>query len=347
VKVHLARIGSYPLADTMAQLALHSRRHEVVDSPEAADLVLLCGSFSYNPEYLLENSVYRAHRAKCAVYTCDDAYLALAPGVYASPRRGVSTHAGRVRSHAYAWTFGGHGNPAVELARTAPLAPAGEPEYLFSFVGSPNSTLRRRLLRRYRDAPGIQVRDSLPYYKHFDHSAPGRDEGQSSYVDTIRSSAFVLCPRGWGTGSLRLFEVMSLGGAPVLLADAYVLPRGPDWDSFLLRVPERKIGALAEVLGPEAGSSRRRGEQARAEWEKWFSEAVLFDGIVDAAAEAWQAGRRWDPLYRRIPAVLVRLFRLRLWATQAATRALGLVRQSKPGAPKARAGTTPARRAAE
>lgn len=337
MKVRLERIGPYPLADTMTELARHSTRHELVDSPEDADLVLLCGSFSYNPEYLLDHPVYRSHRSRCAVYSCDDAYVALAPGVYASPRRGVSTWAGRVRSHAYASSFGGHGNPAVEEARAGAQRPAVEAQYLFSFVGSPNSTLRRRMLRHYRDRADVLVRDSRPYYKHFDHSAPGRGEGQSSYVDTIYASQFVLCPRGWGTGSLRLFEVMSLAGAPVLLADAYVLPRGPDWDGFLLRVPERRMAELPEILRREAPSAGRRGELARQEWERWFSETVLFDAIVDAAAEAHAAGRRLEPAYRLLSPALVGLFRLRLWATQAVTRlrvrATNRLRQARPGAP--------------
>lgn len=362
MKVYLVRVGSTVLAEVMAELAVHSRHHELADSPEAADLVLMCGSFSYNPADLLDHPVYLAHRRKCAVYSCDDAYLALAPGVYASPRRGLSSAAGRVRSHAYASSFGIHGNTAVEEARRdlAEQGAAGMPaddteapatRYLFSFVGSPTSTFRRRLFRRLGGVPDSLVVDSKPFYRHFDSSAAGRDDAQAAYVDTLRSSQFALCPRGWGTGSLRLFEVMSLGVAPVLLADAYVLPRGPDWDSFLLRVPERQMKRLPEILRMEAATSVRRGHLARAEWERWFSEAVVFDGVVDAAAEALAAGRALDPLYRRLPFLLVGYFHSRLWATQTAARMLARARaavaQRRGGTPWARSGTTPARRATD
>lgn len=314
MKVHLDRIGPYGLADTMGDLAAHSRRHQLVDSPDAAELVLLCGAFANDPAYLLDHPLYRSMPERCALYTCEDPYLPLAPGVYASPRRGLSTATGRVRCHGYASSFGLHENAAV--ASTEPAATAAEKRYLFSFVGSANSALRRRLIARFRDLPAAYVTDSQSSYQHFDVAAPARQQGQRQYVEVLRASHFALCPRGRGTGSLRLFEVMRLGVAPVLLADAYVLPRGPAWESFLVRIPERRMAALPEILSREAPTSGRRGEMARAEWERWFAPDVLFDGVVDAAAEALVAGRWVDWLYRRTTAATVARYRLRLWASQ-------------------------------
>lgn len=359
MKVYLGRVGDTVLAEVMAELAVHSLKHELAASPEAADLVLLCGSFAYRPADLLGHPAYRSHRAKCAVYSCDDAYLALAPGVYASPRRGLSTAVGRARCHAYASSFGIHGNAAVEeeRRRLAERERGGgaddggetpEKRYLFSFVGSPTSTFRRRLFRRLGNVPDSLVRDSKPFYRHFDPTVAGRQDAQGAYVDTLLSSRFALCPRGWGTGSLRLFEVMSLGVAPVLLADAYVLPRGPDWDAFLLRVAERHMARLPEILRSEEPSSAERGRLARAAWVEWFSEPVVFDGVVDAAAEALGSARALEPLYRRLPPVLVGYFRGRLWATQTVARMLARVRavvQRRGGTRWTRSGSTPARRA--
>ena len=105
------------------------------------------------------------------------------------------------------------------------------------------------------------------------------------------SSRFVLCPRGVGTGTLRLFEAMSLGVAPVLISDRYVLPRGPAWDAFLVRIPERHAGDVVAILRPLASQSAPRARLARATWEEWFAPDVIFDRLVDAAASAHSRGR--------------------------------------------------------
>lgn len=326
MRVHLDRVGPYPLVDTMGDLAAHSRRHLLVDSADAADLVLLCGAFANDPEYLLDHPLYRSMRQKCAVYTCEDPYLPLAPGVYASPRRGLSTAIGRVRCHSYASSFGAHENAA--LAGSEPAGARAEKRYLFSFVGSANSQPRRRLIARFQGLDLAYVADSEQSYQHFDRAPPTREEGQRRYVEVLRASRFALCPRGRGTGSMRLFEAMRLGVAPVLVADAYVLPRGPAWESFLLRVPERKMAAIPEILSKEMHTSARRGEAALAEWERWFAPDVLFDGVVDAAAEALAAGRRVDWLSSRTTAAIVAGYRFRLWATQ--TVHARLARLSRP-----------------
>jgi hypothetical protein len=325
MKIHLVQIGDLPLAGTLAQLArTYGTAHELCDDADDADLVVLCGPFAYEPELVLRHPLYRAYRSKCAVYTEEDPYLPLVPGVYASPRRGLSTLSGRVRSFAYANAtgLGGHGNPVVIEAGEGGTAPARrEPEYLFSFIGTSNCRLRARLLGRLSDEPDAMVADSRTSYNHFDPSAPGRQTGQDRYLATLLSSRFVLCPRGWGSGSMRLFEAMSLGVAPVVISDRYVLPHGPDWERCTIRVRERDVGRLPNELRLAAERSEALGAQARREWERWFAPPVLFDHLVDEIVTSLRAGRRVEPLYRLLQPGLVRYFRLRLWATQRLARA--------------------------
>lgn len=323
----MGKIGPYPLADTMSELARsHSKSHELTESAADADLILLCGNFALHPDDLLQHPLYRAYPERCAVYTADDAYCPIAPGVYASPRRGPSTFLGRVRSYSYASTFGVHANTEVEqIASHGPLPPASDGAVLFSFVGSANSALRRRIIRAFGSRKGAIVRDSSSDYKHFDPDAPGREEGQRSYMEAIKVSRFFLCPRGRGTGSFRLFEVMSLGRVPVLLSDAYVLPKGPRWNDFLVHVPERRFRSLPSRLERLSPTAELQGLRARAEWEHWFSRAVVFDRVVEAASEARLAGARVRWLYRALTPVLIALFRLRLSSTKFAASVIATV----------------------
>lgn len=303
MRVHVAAIADHPLAGTVRELGVHhGRRHTLADVPEEADMILLCGSFSRDPAMLTENTLFRSFRSKCAVYSGDDSYCPIAPGVYTSARRGASTLLGRVRTHAYASSYGVHGNEAVAKASRGPRRPTGAPGsggvLLFSFEGTGTSRVRRRLFALDLDPDEALVRDTSPSYKHFDHSSPGRLSGQRRYVETMMRSRFVLCPRGVGTGTLRLFEAMSLGVAPVLLSDRYVLPRGPRWEQFLVRVPERRVRRLAPTLRRLAASSPQRGELARRAWLEWFAPEVLFDRLVDAASEALRAAEPMEGVYR-------------------------------------------------
>jgi hypothetical protein len=310
----------------------YGRRHELASSPEESDMVMLCGSFARNPESLTGHPLVSRFRRKCVVYCEDDSYLPLLPGVYTSPLRGVSTWLGRVRSHAYVASYGYYANEAVNEAGKAPPTGLGPKDLLFSFEGSPNSRLRLRLFKMQLAPEEALVRDTSKQYKHFDHRASGRQWGQQRYVETMERSRFVLCPRGAGTGTLRLFEAMSLGAAPVLLSDRYVLPRGPKWDEFLVRVRERRAGRVAAILRASASSSTVRGRQARESWEQWFAPDVLFDGLVDAAADTMRCSRRVEPLFRLTGPLLVVRFRLdrtvRGWVWKARLR-LSALRPTK------------------
>lgn len=292
MRVHVASVvEGHWLAGTVRRLAAdHAVRHELADRPEEADLVLLCGPFSKRPAALTRHDLVRRFGDRCAVYTEDDSYLPLLPGVYTSARRGPSAALGRVRSFAFAASYGTHANVAVTEAAAQSDLPRPEPTLLCSFEGTRSSRLRAELFRLDVDPTEMVITDTSRRYTHFDQSAAGRDAGQRRYVETMLRSRFVLCPRGVGTGTLRLFEAMSLGIAPVLLSDRYVLPVGPEWDGFLVRLPERDPAGAVARLRALAGSSEERGRAARQAWEQWFAPAVFFDGLVDAAAAARDRG---------------------------------------------------------
>ena len=331
MRVHVEAIGGHPLAETVRSLATHAARHELDPSPSTADLVLLCGTFTRDPHSLTRHRLYLTCREKCAVYTGDDAYLPLAPGVYTSPRRGLSTRLGRVRSYGFVSSYGLHANQAVnEASRGSGSQRQRERRLLFSFEGSPTSRLRRRLFSFSFDPALALVRDTTTSYSHFDHAATGRQSGQARYVETMLDSRFVLCPRGVGTGTLRLFESMSLGVAPVLLSDDYVLPRGPRWDTFLVRVRESRLSGLPDALAAISASSATRGELARRAWEAWFAPEVAFDNLVDAAGAALSAGPVVQALYRRLEPVLVGSFRLRTHGIGMAGRIASRLRSHPP-----------------
>ena len=315
MKIHLAPLDENELVTLLPARAAHSARHTITSDPAAADLVLFLGSFGQNPDRLLAHPLYGRWRDKAAVYTEDDNYLPLLPGVYCSARVDQNSHAGRTASYAYVTRNGQYRNSFVTAAAQTTK------QFLFTFQGGSTSLLRKRLFNLDWDRPDILVENTSAYF-HWDLSQPNRSDQQRYYAETLAASHFVLCPRGAGTGSIRLFEVMSAGIAPVLISDDYLLPPHVDWNSFLLRIPEKDIARLPERLEAELPTSTHRGELARKAWQQHFSPEREWDAIIDACVAALHHGPPSEAAFRRQQRRMILRFQLQRRLRSAARSAV-------------------------
>lgn len=275
------------LDDTSALRILRqagSSSGQLVESPDEADLIVLLGSFARQRERLFGNELYRRFRAKCTVYTDDDSFLPLLPGVYCSAQNSLSARVGRVSSYCYVVDAGADANRF-----TAAPQPDAAKTLLFSFQGGSTSILRKRLFNQPFGRDDVLIENTSSYL-HWDASQPDREARQQRFAETMYGSHFALCPRGAGAGSIRFFEAMRMGVAPVLISDRYALPPGVDWDSFLVRVPERDIARLPALLEPLADSSRERGRLARAAWERHFAPDKQFAAVLEGCWKALHHG---------------------------------------------------------
>jgi hypothetical protein len=310
MNVHLTDCGESELPGLIEARAGLSKKHELTADPGAADLILILGSFGHDPRLLLEHPLYKTFPDRCAVYTEDDNYLPLAPGVYCSAHRDEHAHAGRIFSYSYVSRNGRYQNRY--LAETSPDVRMAAPEkrYLFTFQGGSTSLLRKRLFNVKYDRTDVLIENTSRYY-HWDDSQPDRRDRQLAYAETVAASHFVLCPRGAGTGTIRFFEVMAAGIAPVLLSDDYELPPGPAWDGFLLRVPERDLAKLPALLEPLVTSAAERGRLARAAYLEYFSVEREFDRVVELAARSLRHGPPPEERFRRRQAAIIQRVRLK------------------------------------
>ncbi|GAC1355809.1 MAG: hypothetical protein NVSMB3_01380 [Acidobacteriaceae bacterium] len=313
--IHLSAVAETELTELLPQRARLSTRHTLTSEPGAAEMILLVGSFGLEPEALLEHPLYRAYPEKCAVYTEDDNYLPLAPGVYCSAHVDEHSRAGRTFSYSYVSRAGQYSNQYVTGSDTQ-FAEFQEHEktLLFSFQGGSTSLLRKRLFNLPIAPPGsglsTLIENTSEYY-HWDLERPGRADRQQRYAATLAASHFVLCPRGAGTGSIRLFEVMSAGVAPVLISDDYLLPPHVDWDRFLLQIPEKEIGRLPGLLEAQLATAAERGRRAREAWVQHFAPEKEFDAIVASCVAALQHGPPAEAEFQRVQKRLIGRSRLR------------------------------------
>jgi hypothetical protein len=114
-------------------------------------------------------------------------------------------------------------------------------------------------------------------------SAPQKEQYEAEYLQIAMDSHFILCPRGIGPCTYRLFESMQLGRAPVIIADGWVEMDGIDWQQFSIRVAEADIGRLEQILLARKHESLRMGRIARQVWERHISPAASLRTLATAA----------------------------------------------------------------
>ena len=94
-------------------------------------------------------------------------------------------------------------------------------------------------------------------------------------------SKFSLCPRGAGTSSIRTFESMKLGIAPIIVSDNWRLPKGPMWNDFSIFIKEKNIRDLEKIVESHCDSYKEMGQKARKAFEEFFADDVYFNYVID------------------------------------------------------------------
>lgn len=254
--------------------------HTISENPQAADIILITHESLTDPTL---NRFLDKYLDKCyALSTAANPLFVLA-GLYTSGNKSFwFFHRHLIRGCSYVialYEKNDNRNQFVDFAPDRHL----EKKYLFSFVGASTSWVRKRLLKLEFQRSDILIRCTNKYnHWSVDRATRDREAAQKSYVDTIRNSKFALCPRGIGWGSIRLFEVMKLGVAPVIISDKWLPPMGPDWDSFALFIKQSEIKNLVEIVESHASEYEERGRLARKAWEEYFSDSVVFNRCIEA-----------------------------------------------------------------
>jgi hypothetical protein len=173
---------------------------------------------------------------------------------------------GRYRAAAYTSHNHGVRNAFLEQMFQTPVSA----DFLFSYMGRRSHPIRRRILIEFSNASDCYLEDTSAY-DHWDTQANNRHDFQARYANVMARSKFVLCPRGWSPTTIRIFETMQMGRVPVILADDWRRPLGPDWESFAVFWKERQLTALPAHLASIQREASAMGRRARLAWEEYVS----------------------------------------------------------------------------
>jgi hypothetical protein len=246
----------------------------VVSDPADADAVIE----TTNPVSLLDpwpfrigrTAFFRSRPESTFVWDASDFPGNRLPGLYSSASRWLHTP-GRHRPFCYPLSWNEH----------IRQAPASEAAVAFGFIGAVTAPVRARLFSLFAGrlpAEEALIQTSAPMWdRMLSPKSRGEKEG---YADAIARCRFFLCPKGNGVGSVRLFEVMQAGRVPVVISDRLLLPSGIDWKACSLRVRERDIGRLPEIIRQHEPEWERMAANARAAWEENFSEENLLRSVA-------------------------------------------------------------------
>lgn len=269
MKIFVSTVGDedYHLAQAELFRELARRdsvgRHELVLDPRHADAVWFVDLHQHPDDRFMRafrrHPLVRSLPTRVMVYDERDRPMLSAPGIYVSARASARWPA--------------LGGPYARLP-SRPVAATVQPDLLFSFSGARTHPVRADVLG-LRDRRAV-IRDTTG--TNFFGWVEGADvvDAQRDYYELIARSKFVLCPRGHGPSSFRVYETLGSGRVPVVISDDWLVPRGVDWARCAVRVAERDVHAVPHLL--------RRLE------DDW---SVMAQAALEAA-EAFGPGRLWD-----------------------------------------------------
>jgi hypothetical protein len=263
------------------------RVHELTSDPESADVVLFLDAHHHLPDWrqraLRRHQLIRAFPEKSLVYDERDQPVDALPGVYvAMPARRFD--AKRHRAFAYYYL-------RTDTRALRDLTP----DLLFSFRGRRVDRLRDEVLALAHPRGVVEDTSELDF---FGPGTNGLAAGRDRYLELVGRSKFVLCPRGAGTSSLRLFEAMAAGRVPVILSNQWVEPAGIDWDTCAVRMPEREVESVPARLEALEEQWSELACNAALVYDEWFRPEVWFHRVIEHCGDVLGAGsigvrRQW------------------------------------------------------
>ncbi|HSH37775.1 MAG TPA: exostosin family protein [Chthoniobacterales bacterium] len=250
--------------------------HRVTDDPEAADVIIFVESYGagWHFERARRHPFTRRFREKCFIFCSNPFVIPFLPGVYTGIDKRWSSRR----------TVAGFYLDVPKSRFTTFTPPSDDLPYLYSFTGSVGTAPVRRELQTLQHPRGFFQDTAADFARALNGRMDVSEQRdyQRRYAEMTKASKVVLCPRGLSSSSIRLFETMRMGRAPVILSDAWVEPPEPEWDTFSVRVREGEWRRIPKILEEREGDAVGMGERARAAWLEWFSREVAFHRVVQA-----------------------------------------------------------------
>jgi exostosin family protein len=252
MRLLVATVGSEPENEGMRQVFLDLARedavgeHPVEADPDRADALLFVDLQQYLgdpfPRALRHHELVRAFPEKVFVYDERDLAFFTFPGIYVAPMPRLARRRA-ILGGPYPWL------------PNAPAVSTEDPDLLFSFRGSRTHPIRNDVLTLRHARALVEDAGDINFFAVRDAASDARFErARVTYGEMILRSKFVLCPRGRGPASFRLYEALAAERVPVIISDDWLPPPRVDWNRCAVRVAERDVHAIPRLLEEREGN---------------------------------------------------------------------------------------------
>ncbi len=249
-------------------------RHTTVDSAEEADAILFVEDAQFDDylyKRLRKHPLVQQYPEKVFMYNEVDKPWSVLPGLYCCmPSRFYQ--ASKQVPFPYLLTP----NEFIKDVHTWEV----ERRWLFSFVGSASHRCRRDVVALADKSKGVQDTSDFNVWDCTDDIKAAQG---MNFAQTMAESHYMLCPRGIGPSSFRLFETMEAARAPVIISNQWVPTPHIDWD-FAIRVDESDIANIPTLLRSMTDEAEDRGKAARQAWESAYRRELLFDTAAESVS---------------------------------------------------------------
>lgn len=272
----------HPGLDVLRQAA-HTdlcKQHTLCSSASDADAIVFVENTQFDDilfSKLLQHELLQTFPDKCFMYNEMDRPWDVLPGLYTCMAK---NHIQPNRHRAFAYL-----STPNQLIRNV-FNESYERKWLFSFMGAMSHHCRRSIMKLQHDCSYLKDTSTFNVWST---SAEEMQERARHYAKVLGESRFVLCPRGIGSSSIRLYETMEAGRVPVVIADSWVPPSETDW-SFAIQVQERRIASIPDLLNSIVDESTERGQAARDAWVANYAPGTLFNTLGNSIASLVLAG---------------------------------------------------------
>ena len=313
VKIYLTSASPSRTAQYQKLLQLwkrSSKKYVLAHDVNQAELVLISDIAGSNWFQDLRENQSIKDPSKCFVVADGDIPMPLLHGIYTSNHRRLKFQS-RFRTGAYNLFPEKVHNPFV--AQCSGESYSSPKKFLYSFVGQDSSPLRLQLFQRKFSRNDVLVANSTSYFNAHSRKEDHLSQ-QQKYCEIMTASKFALCPKGTSSASIRLFEVMKMGVAPVIISDDWILPRGPKWDEFAVIVKEKDLDQLDEILEQREKEYVDMGRKAHEAYQTFFADEVYFDYVIDQILDIQQHQKIPERLFWSLRNMIVRYWMLqRQW----------------------------------
>lgn len=244
MRIHVATIGAeshHALACAgFERLAKQDEvgRHRLEESPERADAILVVDLQQHPEDPLLKqlrrHSLVQRYANKVFVYDERDFPFYTFPGVYVGA---PATWLER---------FPVFGGPYCHV-QAGTSSDVVTPDLLFCFRGTRTHPVRHAVLKLSHER-GVVEESSVNFFADQADHGHSREAAIARYAELVTRSKFVLCPRGHGPSSLRLYETLRANRVPVVISDDWLPPPRIDWGGCVVRVAERNTRHVPRIL---------------------------------------------------------------------------------------------------